>query len=467
LPSADAAAPPPSAWWATLGEPPPVRPVLDGDRDVDVAVVGAGFTGLWCALGLVRRDPSLRVVVLEAAVAGFGASGRNGGWASALYPVAFDRVARAHGREAVAALRAALRDGVVDLEADAAAEGISFDYRRGGTVTLARAAPQVDRLRAELAALHELGDTDDDVRWLEADAARTRCDASGTLGALYTPHCAAIHPAKLAVGLAAACERRGVTVHESTPVTAIQPGTSWRRPWAVTPHGTVRADVVVRATEGYTPRLRDARRAIAPLYSLIIATEPLPEAFYDRIGLAQRETFCDGRHLIIYGQRTADDRLVFGGRGAPYHLGSRTDPRFDDEPAVFRRLHATLEELFGTVPGAITHRWGGPLGVARDLAPYARFDATTGLAAAGGYVGDGVVLSRLAGLAVADLVQGAATSHTVLPFVGHRSREWEPEPLRWLGINGGLLAAAWADRAEARTGRPSRAAGVLDRLLGR
>jgi len=459
-------APHASVWWATLPEPPAVRPPLDGDRDVDVAVVGGGFTGLWTALGLVRRDPTLRVVVLEADVAGAGASGRNGGWASALYPVSFSRVAAESGHEAMARLRATLRTAVRGLGEEAGAEGIDFDYHLGGTVTLARTPLQAERLRHELAELRELGDTDEDHAWLDEHDARARCDATSVLGALYTPHCAAMHPAKLAVGLAGAVERRGVAVCERTAVHEIVAGTRWRRPSAVTEHGTVRADVVVRATEGYTPRLPGARREVAPLYSLVVATEPLPATFFARVGLAERETFCDGRHLIIYGQRTADDRLVFGGRGAPYHFGSRVDPRFDADATVFGKLAATLEELFGPLPGGLTHRWGGPLGVARDFAPYARFDPASGIAAAGGYVGDGVVLSHVAGLTLADLIAREATERTTLPFVGHHARPWEPEPLRWLGINGGLLAAGLADRREAATGRPSRAAAIIERLRG-
>ena len=459
-------APHASTWWATLDPTPPSRPALDGDRDVDVCVVGGGFTGLWAALSLVRRDPALRVAVLERDVPGAGASGRNGGWASALYPTPLEAVAGQHGHDAAVALRAALRHAVTGLYDEAAAEGIEFDYARGGTVTMARSPLQVERLRGEVDELVALGDDPADTRWLDEREARTRCDATGVLGAAYTAHCAAVHPAKLAVGLAAACERRGVEVLEGTAVTAIEPGTRWRRPWARTAAGTVRADVVVRATEGYTATLRGERRAVVPLYSLIVATEPLDPSFYDRVGLGARETFADGRHLIIYGQRTRDDRLVFGGRGAPYHFGSRTGARFDESPRVFARLEATLAELFGEIPGAFTHRWGGALGVTRDFRPYARYDRETGIAAAGGYVGDGVVLSHVAGCALADLISGDATDRTALPFVGHRSRAWEPEPLRWLGINGGLLAAAHADRVETRTGRPSRAETVVARLRG-
>jgi glycine/D-amino acid oxidase-like deaminating enzyme len=230
----------------------------------------------------------------------------------------------------------------------------------------------------------------------------------------------------------------------------------------------VRADYVVRATEGYTPTLAGQRRSIVPVYSLIIATEPLPDSTWAEVGLAERETFSDHRHLIIYGQRTADGRLVFGGRGAPYHYGSRIRPSYDRVPRVFEALHRELGELFPAVRQArITHRWGGPLGIARDWHASVEFDEATGLAAAGGYVGDGVSTTNLAGRTLADLLLGRSTELTTLPWVGHRSRDWEPEPLRWLGANAGLRAMTWGDAAEQRHNRPSRMAALVSGMIGR
>ena len=214
----------------------------------------------------------------------------------------------------------------------------------------------------------------------------------------------------------------------------------------MTARGTVRAEVVVRATEGYTATLAGQRRAVAPVHSLIIATEPLPPDVWEGIGLRRRETFTDHRHLIIYGQRTADDRLVFGGRGAPYFLASRTRATFDGDYPVFRRLHRTLVDLFPAVADhRVTHVWGGALGVPRDWCASVGLDRQSGLAWAGGYVGDGVGTTNLAGRTLADLVLGRDTDLVRLPWVGHRSRAWEPEPLRWLGINAGLRAA-WRRR---------------------
>jgi glycine/D-amino acid oxidase-like deaminating enzyme len=234
------------------------------------------------------------------------------------------------------------------------------------------------------------------------------------------------------------------------------------------PGGTVRARHVVRATEGYTPGLAGERRSIAPVYSLIIATEPLPDATWDEIGLRDRETFSDHRHLIIYGQRSADGRMVFGGRGAPYHFGSRITPAFDRVPRVFAALHAELVDLFPVLRRArITHRWGGPLGIARDWHASVGLDRASGLAWAGGYVGDGVATTNLAGRTLTDLLLDRDSDLVHLPWVGHRCRRWEPEPLRWLGANAGLRAMTWADAAERRRGRPSRVAAVVNGMIGR
>ncbi|MET8280209.1 FAD-binding oxidoreductase [Micromonospora sp. NPDC005174] len=451
-----------SYWLSSLDEPLTPRPALPGDTHADVVIVGAGYTGLWTAYYLARADPTLRVVVLEKEIAGYGASGRNGGWCSALFPTSLTGLARRHGRDAAVAMQRALHDTVPTVGRIVAAEGIDCDWADGGTVTLARTGPQLARARATVDEARAFGFGVDHLALLDADEAAARCAAEGVRGGTYTPHCATVHPAKLVRGLARAVERLGVTIHERTTVTAIRTGA------AVTETGSVRASVVVRATEGYTPILPGLRRAVAPVYSLMVATEPLPEQTWKRIGLADRETFSDHRHVIIYGQRTADGRLAFGGRGAPYHFGSRISPGQDREPRVFAALRRTLGELFPVlgpdVPVAYT--WGGPLGVARDWTASVGFDRDRGLAWAGGYVGDGVGASNLAGRTLADLIRGERSELTALPWVGHRSPRWEPEPMRWLAMNAALRLMTSADTRENRTDRPSRSAKALSRLLG-
>ncbi len=426
--------------------------------------MGAGFTGLWTAYYLLREDPTLRVVVLEQETAGFGASGRNGGWASALFPASLDKLSRLPGatRESALALHAAMRASVDEVGRAAAAEGIDAHFHKGGTITLARSRAQLRSARAEVADARAWGRGPEEIDLLSEEEARARLDATRTLGAAYTPDCAAIHPARLVRGLAQVVERsRGGRLYEQTRVTRISPHR------VSTDHGTVRADVVVRATEGYTPRLAGQTRAVAPVYSLIIATEPLPESVWAAIGLRERETFTDYRNLIIYGQRTIDGRLVFGGRGAPYHFRSAISPDFDRNPRVFAALWSTLTSMFPAVRSArVTHAWGGVLGVPRDWCASVGLDRSTGLAWAGGYVGDGVSTTNLAGRTLRDLVLGRDTGLTRLPWVDHRSRPWEPEPLRWLGVNAGLRAMRLADREEQLTRRPSLVARAMSPLLG-
>ncbi|HMO10254.1 MAG TPA: FAD-binding oxidoreductase, partial [Actinotalea sp.] len=301
----------------------------------------------------------------------------------------------------------------------------------------------------------------DRVDLLGADEARARLAASDVLGATWTPDTARVQPGLLVRGLARAAESRGVRILERSRATAVEPG------WVRTPNGSVRARHVLRATEAWTSRLPGLRRAVAPVYSLMVATAPLDDQAWRQIGLSRAETFTDHRHLIIYGQRTTDGRIAFGGRGAPYHWRSTILPEHDSEPAVFAALEATLRRLLpqlGDVP--VTHRWGGPLGIARDWHASVHLDPVTGLGAAGGYVGDGVGTANLAGRTLADLVLGRDTGLVRLPWVGHRSPAWEPEPLRWLGINAGLRAMTLADAEESLTGRPSQVARLLAPLLG-
>jgi len=451
-----------SLWHATVPSQDPLvqRAPLDGDTTADVCIVGAGYTGLWTAYYLNRIDPSLDVLVVEAETAGFGASGRNGGWCSALLPQGVEAMARSHGRDAAIAMRRAMVATVDEVGDVVATEGIDCDWAQGGMVVVARSSAQLQRARAEVAADHAWGGVDQ-VSLLDADATRQRVGIAGALGASYTPHCARIHPAKLARGLASLLEARGVRIVEGTRATAVEASR------VVTERGIVTAPRVVRATEAWTAQLPGHQRDVVPVYSLIIATEPLPSSFWDVGGLARGETFSEHRHLIVYGQRTADDRLVFGGRGAPYHFGSAVRPEFDIEPRVFAGLRHALVDLFPQVaPFEISHRWGGPLGIPRDWHAAVRFDPTTGIASAGGYVGDGVSTTNLAGRTLADLLTGRDTPLTHLPWVNRPVRRWEPEPLRWLGVNAGLRLAVAADAEEARTGRASRLAPALARLTG-
>ncbi|MDX6327191.1 MAG: hypothetical protein QOK15_3545 [Nocardioidaceae bacterium] len=452
-----------SLWHATAGDDWVLRPPLPGDLDADVVIVGAGFTGLWTAYYLLTAEPALRVHVVEAETAGFGASGRNGGWCSALFPKSSKRLARLPGSDPAAAARLhdAMRQSVDEVGRVATEEQIDASYRKGGTVVVARSEVQLRRAREEVAHARTWGRGEDQLRLLDRAETAELVRAEGTVGATYTPDCAVVHPSRLVRGLARAVERRGGHIHERTRAVDVAPGR------VVTDHGTVRAEVVVRATEGYTSDLPGQRRTVVPVYSLVVATEPLTASQWDEIGLESRPTFSEHRHLIVYGQRTADGRLVFGGRGAPYHWGSSVRPSYDCDEDVWAGLRANLRELFPVLRDtAFSHAWGGPLGVPRDWCASVGLDRTSGMAWAGGYVGDGVGTSNLAGRTLRDLILRQDTDLTRLLWVQHRSRRWEPEPLRWLGVNAGLRAMTLADREESLTGRPSRIAGLMAPLIG-
>lgn len=450
-------------WWQSLSAPR--RPTLAGSVDVDVAIVGGGFTGLWTAFHLAAADPALRILVIEAAHVGFGASGRNGGWCSAYFPTSLDRLAAlGGGRDAALRMQRALDATVTAVGADLAAAGIDCGWQQGGTISLACNEPQVTRAQQAVADARTWGLGADHLRWLPRAEAREIVDAHGMLGATYGRACAVLNPAQAVLGLAAAVERSGVRIVERTPVTAVTAHL------AHTPAGRVRAEVIVDATEAYRSRRAESAREVIPVYSLMIATEPLPPATWERIGLHERTTVGTWGSVILYAQRTADDRIAIGGRGAPYHLNSAISPLFDHHRPTHRGLHRTLADL---LPAAGTARvvaeWGGPLGVPRDWCPSVGLDQRTGLAWAGGYVGDGVAASHLAARTLTALIAPRASVDTdllTLPWVGHRSPRWEPEPWRWLGVNTALQAAQWADRQETRTGRPSALTAVIDRLTG-
>jgi len=483
-----------SFWHETCGDDLTPRAPVPDDIEADVAIIGGGLTGLWTAWYLLERDPGLRIAVIEREIAGFGASGRNGGWCSALFPQSTAGLERRHGRDAALRMRRAMIDTVDEVAR--AADGIAFDYAKGGTIAFARNPGQLRAAQAEVAQARAYGV--DALELWGADRVRAAGTKPGTgaLGAAFDPACARIHPGKLVRGLARAVERRGAAIYEGTHVTswagraapfdspAARSGSGKRtarsgsgkrtarsgsdgQGTVVTDHGIVRAPHIVVATEGYGPGVRQTHRRVLPMYSLMIATEPLADAVWDEIGISPGQTFADYRHLIVYGQRTADNRFAFGGRGAPYHFASRIDPAFDRVPGVFRHLAATLAELFPQLPRfEVTHAWGGPLGVPRDWHASVSYDRASGIASAGGYVGDGLATTNLAGRTLADLLTETPSELTELPWVGHRSPDWEVEPLRWIAANAGTTAMAFADREERLTGRPSLIAKLMAPLTG-
>ncbi|MCT9932806.1 FAD-binding oxidoreductase [Planotetraspora sp. A-T 1434] len=450
-----------SFWYRSLGLPVPGDP-LDGDREADVAIVGAGYTGLWTAYYLKKAQPSLRVVVLEKEFAGFGASGRNGGWLTGALAGSPERYAETHGPEAARRLQRAMFATIDEVIRVADEEGIDADIVKGGLFNVARGPAQAARLREELAGQREWGWTEDDVRLLSPGEMDSRLRVAGAVSATWSPHCARIQPAKLARGLAEAVRNLGVEIYERTAVTEISRGR------AVTERGTVTAPYVLRCTEGFTATIPGHHRDWLPMNSSMIVTEPLPESVWASIGWENRELLGDMAHYYMYAQRTADDRIAFGGRGKPYLYGSRIDDRGHTHGWTVDALWELLTSFFPAAGSSrVAHAWSGVLGVPRDWCSTVRVDHATGLGWAGGYTGHGVTTTNLAGRTLCDLVLGRETELTGLPWVDRRVRAWEPEPLRWLGVHSMYRLYRLADARESRgMARTSSLARIADLITG-
>lgn len=442
----------PSLWNDQIGEVPE-RPPLAGNTSADVVVVGAGYTGLWTALYLRRLARDCRVLVIDANRVGFGASGRNGGWCIGEMAAGDERWRSLAGEEGARRMYRAMTATLDEIRERTVELGIDCDWSHAGALHLARNGGQEKRLRREVTG---------DLRWLTADEASARIGATSVRGALFDPHTAALHPGKLVTGLAGAVEQAGAVICDRTRAVVAEKGR------VVTDRGIISADHVVIATEGYTGSLQGRKRDLVPFYSLMLATEPLPADVLADIGLEDRATFTDGRYRVIYGQRTADGRIAFGGRAASYRYGSRVERRVEEDPDYHAIVHSTLLELFPFLADmAITHRWGGVLGVPRNWTPTVSTDIGRGVHRAGGYVGEGVAATNLAGRCLAHSIVGTGDDVTTLPWMRRPSRRWPVEPFRWLGISAGAWLFERADRREAATDRPAREAAFVWKYLRR
>jgi glycine/D-amino acid oxidase-like deaminating enzyme len=449
-----------SFWYADLGGLPQQRPPLDGDTRVDVCIIGAGYTGLWSAWYLTQADPSLRILIVEKEFAGFGASGRNGGWLTGGFAWSHEKYLSTGTPEGVRAMVQAMNGTVDEVIRVAGLEGIDADIRRTDELMVAVTPAQMARVTAEVARRQRWGEGSGRVFAIGAEAARARVTIPGLLGGMVVTGVARIQPAKLVRGLAAAVERQGVAIAEGTTVTGIAPGR------VTTDRGIVTAPVILRATEGFTATLPGLKRDWLPLNSAQIVTEPLPAAMWDRIGWQGHEILGDFANVYCYCQRTREGRITVGARGVPYRMGSATDTNGAPDSETIRRLTAILHRHFpATGALRIDHAWCGVLGVPRDWCATVGFDRATGIGWAGGYVGVGVSTSNLAGRTLADLVTGRDSDLVTLPWVGRRVRKWEPEPARWLGVTGMYALLNAADRREARLGGPPSRLAVLGNWL--
>ncbi|MCH4881571.1 FAD-dependent oxidoreductase [Pseudomonas sp. TMW22080] len=460
-----------SLWMDQLGEELAPRPSLEHDLDVDVAIIGAGYTGLWTAYYLKRHAPELSIAIVEAQTAGFGASGRNGGWLMGNL-LGEDRLLAGlpgeQRRESFGLLHGIPDEvkNVIDRE------GIDCDYRKGGALYCAARYPEQETsLRSYLASLHAEGLNESDYRWLTPTELAQQIRINRPYGGIFTPHIATLHPAKLVRGLARAVERMGVQIYEQSPVSG------WQAGFLRTARAQVRSRWVVPAVEGYANTLAPLGRYQLPVQSLIVATEPLPQATWDEIGLCKGQAFSESSRQVTYGQRTADNRLVFGARGG-YQFGGRLRESFDlsrDEIELRRYL---FSELFPQLKNVeISHAWGGNLGMSRRFQPHMLCDRQQGIALAGGYGGEGVGASHLGGRTLADLILQRDTLEVRQPWVLTEGglgalKSWEPEPCRWLGYNAIIRSFVYEDKTLANANSPPwrrqfarRLAGVMEGFM--
>jgi glycine/D-amino acid oxidase-like deaminating enzyme len=450
------------SFWLDQAPPAAVRAPLSGRQEADVCIVGGGFTGLWTAYELKRTAPELKVIVLEARHVGFGASGRNGGWVIGIVSGSAAAWRRRGGSDAPRRMLQAIQATVGEIGQVVEREEIDCDWRHGGSLNVAQNVTQRARLEAALAEERSWAGEECALQLLSSSELQTRINVDAATGALLNPHCARIQPAKLVQGLAAAAERAGVVVHESSPVVDVVPRL------VRTAQGHVSARQVVVACEGYTANLPRRHRWLLPLNSSMIVTEPLAPAVWKQLGWEGAETLLDGSHAYTYSQRTADGRIAIGGRGVPYRFGSKTDREGPVPGETVRQLRRRLAGMFPVLADVgVSRAWHGVLGVSRDWCPWVSYDPASGMGFAGGYAGDGVAASNLAGRTLRDLLLDRDTPLAQLPWVNTPPRAWEPEPFRFAGARGIYALYRKADHQEELSDRPARLAAVADLIAGR
>ncbi len=450
-----------SFWLETSGDDLTPRPALNGSIDVDVAILGAGFTGLWTAYYLLQRDPSLKIAILEKEIAGFGASGRNGGTLGNRFPVGIKRYADLFGRQEAIDLQTAINTVIDEIGAVSEREGFDIDYVRGGYMRLARQPYQMQTLLKDQQAFEEFG-FGDESEVLDANQVAERVSVAGAVGGHFNRRGAKIHPAKLARGLARAVERHGATIYEQTEVTGYTTGAY---PVLHTARGHARAKVIVLAGESWLSRFPQLRRKVMPVYSLITLTEPLSTAEWQAIGWEAREGLSSATNMVKYLTHTNDGRILFGGRGAPYHFGSKIKPEYDRHAETLQMLQDDVRTWFPMLNDvAFTHSWGGPLGWPRDYVPTVSWDPAEGMAAAYGYTGTGVGPTNLFGRMLADLITGTDSDISNLAFVNRKSPSWEPEPFRYIGVRAVQRSFEQIDKKAEETGIAPNGKSLAERL---
>lgn len=439
-----------SLWAKTVGRES--FPTLQNNLSVDLAIIGGGLSGLWSAFHALAAEPSLSIAVFESSHLGFGASGRSGGWVSSDYPVSRNTLTRRHGITATNNLFLSLKESIDAIGDFAKSHAPLASFIKSGTYLVARSDAQEKRIA---------GQVDQEHRWLGRSELDDLLRISGARGALFNKDSATVNPMGLVVGLARYLAARGVAIYESSPAAVVRENDLLVNSYRVT------AKKVISAVEVFRDVLRDNAREQIPLYSLMVATYPLSDEIWKEIGNSTRATFAEASHTINYAQRTSDNRLALGGRGAPYPFRSRRAVALESTVAVHTQLQnlaRTWFPLLGNIEFA--YSWGGAIAITRDWEPYARtIDSQKNTGELGGFAGDGMTMTYLASKGLVAEMFDKKIKERNLHFIGRRSRNWEVEPLRYVAVNGLVKLTSWADREEAITKRPSLLSRIIEPLI--
>ena len=417
-------------------------PAITENLDCDVAIIGGGLSGLWSAFHLHQAKPELKIALFEARHIGYGASGRNGGWISADYPVYRSTLEKRHGKKVADLVFDSLKKSIDEIGSFARRYAPSAGFVKGGTVMFARNKAQEIRLKAGV---------DEEHQWLNREELNEVIRIAGARGGLHNAHCASVNPMQLVQGLAKYLSGK-IAIYEGSTASEIAPH------MLAVNSCVVKASIVINATEVF----RNSPREQIPLYSLMVATEPLTDSQWKEIGNAGRATFAEGLHLINYAQRTPDNRLAIGGRGARYPFGSRKSSEIENSARVHESIRNLAQSWFPHISDMkFTHAWGGAVAITRDWEPYVRWDRKFGYGIIGGYAGDGMTMTYLASKALVQEIIDGKDDVRGLHFINRRSRNWEMEPIRYAAINTLVKLSDIADYEEKLTNRPS----VLSRII--
>ncbi|MEW6262453.1 MAG: FAD-dependent oxidoreductase [Thermodesulfobacteriota bacterium] len=429
------------SYWMTTRDYAPGDP-LRGGIDVDVAIIGGGFTGLSTAYHLKQAEPGLRIAILESEMIGFGASGRNGGFNMTLFGLTLSITAIRFGKaKAVEAQH--YMERAVDLLRDLVAQlQLDCDYEHPGFLRVATSEKYKKRILHEIELAHKLGL--EGIEWLDRDQTQAQVRSPMYLGAWWEPRCGILNPAKLSWSWAEKIRPLGVEVYEKTPVNEISRGPD--KITLKTPQGTVRAKKVVVAANAWSHFFPQLKRKQIPVWTHIVLTEPLSDDLYQAIGWQNRQGIEDARNLVHYYRLTRDNRIVMGGRDVSVSRGFDMDKDLNE--AVFEGLRNDVRELFPPLKDIkFTHAWGGPVSVPLDMAPALGYLGDKRVVYSLGCVGHGVSLTHLNGQTIRDLILERKTDLSDVFFVNRTTIPWPPEPLRNMTIKAIVGYMHWEDRA--------------------